>query len=854
MIIALAAVALGWPGAARATAPDTAWTSRQGFPVARDCRVNAAAADAQGNLYLAGSIHNGANEDFYVCRIDAATDSIAWSNVYNGPADDVDQATGCCLDSSGNLYVTGFSHDGDDFDALTIKYNAVSGSIGWARRYDAGLNTNEYASSCAADGFGNVYVVGTCNEDSFFQYDYSEDYHAFAMKLDGTIGDTLWTKHFNELPDSLSEASDCCLDDTGNVYVIGYASPNGLDAHSLVVKLNAADGETTWVRHYAPTNREYAISCCLNGSGDLIVVGKRGWLTSSIITVVKYDAMTGDTIWSRSSAENTYFPQDCALIDGDAILVSATDWLGGDQCLISKMCGDTVGTFWTSTFTLGGRNALLPVAAVSGGEFRLSASKNIRYSDYINELWHTGAYTARHSSATGDIVDSLTRSQSLPGGWNFAYDCAVAGSGGPVIAGSAGTFYSVLSLDPADGHVAWEKRDPDGYDQYHARNSKATGVAQVGPIVYTTGNIGTTGLLTYKFDATTGDTLWAAHEAYGFSYATGADCVPDPSGDLFVSACEGEYWWDAPIAIKYDQAGGDTVWTSRTPELYGTAACAADSAGAFYLAGRGPLGDCVVKYDNGTGDTLWARSGVIGAVPWGIACGNGVLYVAGHDGADYSISKHNVSNGDTLWCRRYDGPSHLFDRAASCAVDDSGFIYTTGSSYDGADFDIWTLKCAPDGDTLWSVRYDGPEGLDDFGRACCIDSLGDLYVTGFSATGRGYDMVTIKYNTGCTGVSGNAPGHIPHAFELGRPYPNPSVNGVVSLQYYLPAAQQVRIDVYNIAGQRVKSIDCGSRPAGRHTATWNGLDGDGSRAANGVYILRGSFGGVTALRKALVVR
>jgi hypothetical protein len=858
MILVPTALAL-WACVVQAAAPSAAWTVRQNFPVNRDCRINASAADAAGNLYLAGSIENGANEDYYICKIDGATDSVVWSAVYNGPDDDVDQATGCSLDSSGSLYVTGFSHNGTDFDALTIKYDAATGAQGWVRRYNTGVDINEYASSCAADRFGNVYITGTCNQDEIFSPGYKEDYHAFVLKYNGATGDTVWSRYLYDLSDSLSEANDCCVDDSGNVYIVGYVSPDGDVLHSLAIKLQAVNGDTAWVRRYAPTNTESANNCCLDAAGNLIAVGTRGvFYNPDTIRVIRYNSANGDTIWGKSFPANHNLPQDCAMAGDSALLVSAIrsdyGWWS-DQYTIYKFAIDAGDTMWSRSFPIGTENQMLPLAVRDSGFFYVASSNGMRNSN-VPELAFDGIYTARHSLSTGDLIDSVSRGQSSSGGWNFAYDCAVSGSNGPIVVGSAETFYAVVLHDPSDGHIVWEKRDPDGYDPPHTRNSRATGVAQAGGSVYTTGNIGTTGLLTYKFDIATGDTLWTAHNSYGFSYATGGDCVPDQWGNLFVAGYDGvDYWENGPIVIKYGQASGDTAWTGRrVPELYSTSSCTVDSTGAFYLLGLGSYGDNIIKYNNSTGDTVWTRPGLLGAEPRGISCGNGSVYVAGTALLDYSLARCSILDGDSLWTRRFDSPYHLYDRAMSCAVDDSGFVYLTGSSFNGTDFDIWTLKCTPDGDTLWSVRYNGPDGKNDFGRGCCVDSLGYLYVTGFSATGRGYDMVTIKYNTNYTGVAGGPVAPQGGRYFLGGVYPNPSPGGKVSLRYELSSAGRVAFAVYNIAGQLVRNLDQGKQPAGIHQIAWDGTDRQGARVASGVYLLRCKLGGLSATRKVLVVR
>jgi hypothetical protein len=44
--------------------------------------------------------------------------------------------------------------------------------------------------------------------------------------------------------------------------------------------------------------------------------------------------------------------------------------------------------------------------------------------------------------------------------------------------------------------------------------------------------------------------------------------------------------------------------------------------------------------------------------------------------------------------------------------------------------------------------------------------------------------------------------------------------------------------VYDLQGRLVRALADGARPAGRYRAVWDRLDGDGMRAAAGIYIVR----------------
>jgi hypothetical protein len=67
--------------------------------------------------------------------------------------------------------------------------------------------------------------------------------------------------------------------------------------------------------------------------------------------------------------------------------------------------------------------------------------------------------------------------------------------------------------------------------------------------------------------------------------------------------------------------------------------------------------------------------------------------------------------------------------------------------------------------------------------------------------------------------------------------PNPG-RGRVRLSYVLPEPGDVELAVYDLQGRLVRALADGARPAGRYRAVWDRLDGDGMRAAAGIYIVR----------------
>ena len=68
-------------------------------------------------------------------------------------------------------------------------------------------------------------------------------------------------------------------------------------------------------------------------------------------------------------------------------------------------------------------------------------------------------------------------------------------------------------------------------------------------------------------------------------------------------------------------------------------------------------------------------------------------------------------------------------------------------------------------------------------------------------------------------------------------YPNP-FKRETSFSYQLSLPSQVDIEIFTLAGRLIKTIKNASGKAGYNLQPWDGLDGDGDRIANGVYIYK----------------
>jgi flagellar hook assembly protein FlgD len=83
------------------------------------------------------------------------------------------------------------------------------------------------------------------------------------------------------------------------------------------------------------------------------------------------------------------------------------------------------------------------------------------------------------------------------------------------------------------------------------------------------------------------------------------------------------------------------------------------------------------------------------------------------------------------------------------------------------------------------------------------------------------------------GVEG---GPRPGALRLHPAAPNPFRNSTRA-GFDLPRAGNVKANVYDLSGRRVRQLADGFQPAGSRSLSWNGLDDEGRRVRPGMYVL-----------------
>jgi hypothetical protein len=183
----------------------------------------------------------------------------------------------------------------------------------------------------------------------------------------------------------------------------------------------------------------------------------------------------------------------------------------------------------------------------------------------------------------------------------------------------------------------------------------------------------------------------------------------------------------------------------------------ADKAGSVYLLGYQldslALDGELLKY-NSSGIELW-RNIIPGLGPYAkvkLDKQDNIYVICSMSGfstsTDFLTLKYD-SGGNFKWYAVYNGAGNTVDQPIDIAIDDSLNVYVTGSACQSPYLPGYaTVKYDSNGSQKWISVY--VSGNNDWPKSLCIDSYHNVYVTGSSYDPANGNMYTVKYD-----VNGN---------------------------------------------------------------------------------------------------
>jgi hypothetical protein len=151
-------------------------------------------------------------------------------------------------------------------------------------------------------------------------------------------------------------------------------------------------------------------------------------------------------------------------------------------------------------------------------------------------------------------------------------------------------------------------------------------------------------------------------------------------------------------------------------------------------------------------------------------------------------------------------------------------VITTIGRSDGA----YTIEVTSDKQIVWSCEYNVGLPMGKIYRAMRIPGL--------------YNS-TFDYNNLSV-----ASQHLPKSFEIKSVYPNP-FNPMINIEYKLSNSALIQIEIYNIRGQKIDSINEGYKSPGIYRAIWNG-----ENYPSGMYIIVLENGSKSLMKKMILLK
>ncbi|WP_205511303.1 SBBP repeat-containing protein [Longitalea arenae] len=730
------------------------WLKRYNGPGNGSDEATAIATDSKANIFVTGSSTGiGTGMDITTIKYDDDGNT-KWVKRYNGPGNDVDQASAINVDDVGNVYVTGFSRTGIGTAStiITIKYDD-DGHTKWVRSFGTGAG-----NAIAVDKEGNVYVTGGSASGQGLNSDIT------TIKYNKN-GDLQWARTYNGPVSLFDTGNDLALDPNGNVYVTGFISTADMETDEtdiITIKYSTA-GVQLWAAIYNNGTRDEANAIRVDAAGNAYITGFVGSAEEdpdNDLVTIKYNTagvQQWASIFVTPGSEQNSTATDLVIDKAGNVYITGAAAIQADVDYITIKYNTNGVQQWIATYNGPGNDddQANAIGIDEDGNVYVTGRSRIDNFDYATIKYNNNGQQKWVERFNG-------RNNTIKGGPDLANALALDKHGNVHVTGgvtrlNTGMDYTTYKYTP-DADRIWKKTYNGtgiGPDQASAISVDANANVYVTGTSW--GGSSWDDYATVKYGED-GDTKWVKrYNGPGNSVDQATAITTDEQGNVYVTGASiGANQFSDYATIKYDK-DGNTKWVKRYNgpgnSTDRAVAIAVDKAGNVYVTGSSwgstSFEDyTTIKYD-ANGNELWVAryNGPANSVDQANALSvdaSGNVYITGRSiggvsSYDFATIKYNTA-GVQQWVARYEGP--VFDDARDIAVDAAGTVYITGESAG----DYLTIKYSTGGLQIWLAFYDG--GASDVATALALDAVGNVYVTGSSSTSRLLfgDYATVKYN------------------------------------------------------------------------------------------------------------
>ena len=391
------------------------WTNFFNGPDNNQDQATAIAVDKNGNVFVTGSSAGTGGYPDYATVAYSSAGVALWTNRYNGYSGaGFKRAIPAALaaDSNGNVFVTGQTYDGSSYDAATIKYSSAGTPL-WTNLYIGPANASDGGKALAVDSNGDVLVAG------FYSYSGSSYYLTLKYSNAGTL---LWTNLY-DAGGGDNVAYAVAVDGTGSVFVTGRSSGSGTGADYATVAYSGT-GLPLWTNFYngpGNTNDDIAYYIAVDSSSNVIVTGSSTGLgTGEDYATIKY-SNAGVPLWNNrydGPAQGDDFPAGIAVDRGGNVFVTGSSTATNGYLDYATVAYSGAGApLWTNRYDGPAQrdDSAFGIAVDSGGNVFVTGYSTATngYSDYATvaysgaglPLWTNLFGGQQNSSASAIDVD-----------------------------------------------------------------------------------------------------------------------------------------------------------------------------------------------------------------------------------------------------------------------------------------------------------------------------------------------------------------------------------------------------------------------------------------------------------------
>ncbi len=263
----------------------------------------------------------GTGGNTYIAKLNPSGSTLIWGTYYGGNG--TDQATGLALDTTGNIYVTGYTGSTTKIatpgayqtsllttyvNSFVAKFNSNGTSLLWGTYY--GGTVRDFSEGIAVDDSSNVYITGYTSSTTNIATPgamktskTSSGYNAFVAKFNASGSALKWGTYYGGT--GSETGTGIALDNNNNVYITGYSSSSsgistvgayqttylsGGLSNGYVAKINPTGSTLLWGTYYGGPDDTWPQAIKLDASKNVYITGNTR-STSGIATHGAYDTI-----------------------------------------------------------------------------------------------------------------------------------------------------------------------------------------------------------------------------------------------------------------------------------------------------------------------------------------------------------------------------------------------------------------------------------------------------------------------------------------------------------------------------------------------------------------------------------